>query len=116
MLIGLFLMFSATVLLVHILDHSIAKSANQELKACSRDPVITHCAGQLIDPRVNFASVHGLTPATVHVSFCCPEATSRGELPFVKHRVTRLAEVIFLHVKRTQKVPRGKSNLAHAHY
>ena len=28
--------------------------------------------GQLTDPRVNFASVHGLTPATVHMSFSLP--------------------------------------------
>ena len=25
--------------------------------------------GQLTDPEVNFASVHGLTPVTVHMSF-----------------------------------------------
>ena len=37
--------------------------------------------GQLIDPRDNFASVHALTPPTVHMSFCCPGATSRGGLP-----------------------------------
>ena len=59
--------------------------------------------GQLTDPGVNFASVHGLAP-------------SRGGLPVVQHRVTRLAEVTFLHVNRTQKLPRGKSSLAHAHY
>ena len=28
--------------------------------------------GQLTDPRVNFASVHGLTPVTVHMSFSLP--------------------------------------------
>ena len=28
--------------------------------------------GQLSDPRVNFASVHGLTPVTVHMSFSLP--------------------------------------------
>ena len=28
--------------------------------------------GQLTDPRVNFASVHGLTPVTVHMSFSFP--------------------------------------------
>ena len=28
--------------------------------------------GQLIDPGVNFASVHGLTPVTVHMSFSLP--------------------------------------------
>ena len=27
---------------------------------------------QLTDPRVNFASVHGLTPVTVHMSFSLP--------------------------------------------
>ena len=72
--------------------------------------------GQLTDPGVNFASVHGLTPVTVHMSFHCPGATSRGGLPVVQHRVTCLAEVTFLHVNRTQKLPRGKRSLAHAHY
>ena len=38
--------------------------------------------GQLTDPRVNFASVHGLTPATVHMSFSLP----RGNF---ERRVTR---------------------------
>ena len=51
--------------------------------------------GQLTGPGVNFASVHGLTPVTVRMSFCCPRATSRGGLPVVQHRVTRLAEVLF---------------------
>ena len=72
--------------------------------------------GQLTEPRVNFALVHGLTPVTVHMSFCWPGATSRGGLPVIQHRVTRLAEVTFLHVNRTQKLPRGKINLAHAHH
>ena len=53
--------------------------------------------GQLTDLGVNFATVHGLAPVIVHW-------------------VTRLAEVIFLHVNRTQKVPGGKSSIAHAHY
>ena len=72
--------------------------------------------GQLTDPRVNFASVHGLTPVTVHMSFSLPRATSRGGLPVVQHRVTHLAEVTFLHVNRMQKLPRGKSSPVHAHY
>ena len=67
--------------------------------------------GQLTDPGVNFASVVGLTPVTVHMSFRWHGATSRGGLPVVQHRVTRLAEVAFLHVNRTQKLPRGKSSL-----
>ena len=73
--------------------------------------------GQLTHPGVNFASVHGLTPVTVHMSFSFPPGTtSRDGLPVVQHRVTRLAEVTFLHVNRTQKLPRGKSSLTHAHY
>ena len=71
-----------------------------------------------LTPGVNFASVHGLAPITVHMSFSLPWGISRGGLPFVQvqHPVTRLAEVIFLHVNRTQKLPQGKSSLAHAHY
>ena len=74
--------------------------------------------GQLTDPRVNFASVDGLTPVTVHMSFSLP----RGNFEM---RVTRcttpgnppcIAEVTFLDMNRTQKLPRGKSSLAHAHY
>ena len=72
--------------------------------------------GQLTDPGVNFASVHGLTPVTVHISFSCSGAASRGGLPVVQHRVTRLAEVTFLHVNKTQKLSQDKSSLAHAHY
>ena len=65
--------------------------------------------GQLTDPGVNFASVHGLTPVTVHMSFSLPWGN-------FERLVTRLAEVTFLHVNRTQKLPRGKSSLAHAHF
>ena len=39
-------------------------------------------AGQLTDPVVNFASVHGLTPVTVNMSFSLP----RGNF---ERRVTR---------------------------
>ena len=41
-------------------------------RACSHDPGTTHCPGQLTDPGVNFASVHGLTDVTVHVSLSLP--------------------------------------------
>ena len=34
-----------------------------------------------VRPGVDFASVHGLTSVTVHVSFSQPRATSRGTLP-----------------------------------
>ena len=75
--------------------------------------------GQLTDPGVNFVSVHGLTPVpvTVHMSFSLPRGNfERRGLPVAQHGVTRLAEVTFLHVNRTQKLPRGKSSLAHPHY
>ena len=72
--------------------------------------------GQLTDTGVNFASEHGLTPVTVHMSFSLPRGNfRRGGLPVVQHRVTRLADVTFLDVNRTQKLSRGKSSLAHAH-
>ena len=36
--------------------------------------------------------------------------------PVVQHRVTRLAEVTFLHLNRTHKLPWGQLSLVHAHY
>ena len=60
-------------------------------------------SGQLTDPGVNFASVHGLTSVTVHMNLSLAQ-------------VTGLAKVTFLHVNRTQKLLWGKSSLAHAHY
>ena len=51
--------------------------------------------GQLINPEVNFASEHALTPVTVHMSFPLPRAALRGGLPVVRYRATQLAEVIF---------------------
>ena len=72
--------------------------------------------GQLTDPEVNFALVHGLTPATVHMSFSLTRGNFERRLPGVLHRVTRLAEVTFLHVNKTQKFPMSNSSLVHAHY
>ena len=38
--------------------------------------------GQLTDPGVNFASVHGLTPVTVHMSFSLPRGNfERADYP-----------------------------------
>ena len=64
--------------------------------------------GQLTDLGVNFASVHGLTPVTVHMSFSLPQGNFKSGLPVVQHQVTHLAEVTFLLVNRTQKLSRGK--------
>ena len=62
-------------------------------------------SGQLTDPRVNFASVHGLTAVTVHRNFSLAGATSRGGLHIVQHHVTGLAKVTFLYVNGTQSCP-----------
>ena len=87
--------------------------------------------GQLTDPGLNFASVHGLTLVTVQMNFSLARGNFERRvtrfttpiyplydtgLPVVRHRVTRLAEVTFLDVNRMQKLPRGKSSLVHSHY
>ena len=72
--------------------------------------------GQLTDPGVNFASVHGLTPVTVHMSFSLPRGNFERRVTRCTTPGNRLAEATFLHVNRTQKLPPGKSSLAHAYY
>ena len=59
--------------------------------------------GQLTDPGVNFASVHSLTPVTVHMSFSLPR--DNFERRVTRCTTQRLAEVTFLHENRTQKFP-----------
>ena len=44
----------------------LLSQGNVALRAYSNDPGTTHCPG------VNFASVHGLTSVTVHMSFSLP--------------------------------------------
>ena len=70
--------------------------------------------GQLTDPGANFASVHGLRPVTVHISFSLPR--QEAGFPVVQHRATRLAKVTFLYVNGTQKLSQGKSSPAHAYF
>ena len=66
-------------------------------------------AGQLTGPGLNFASMQGLTPATVPMSFLCPRETSIGGLPgVVQHRVTHLAQETFLHLNKTQSCPMAR--------
>ena len=65
---------------------------------------------------VNFASVHGLTPVTVHMSFSLPRGNFERRVTRCPTPGNRLAEVTFLDVNRTQKLPRGKSSLSHAHF
>ena len=66
--------------------------------------------------RGQLSSVHGLAPVTVHMSLSLP----RGNF---ERQVTRCTtpgnppyQGNFLHLNRTQKLPRGKSSVAHAHY
>ena len=58
--------------------------------------------GQLTDPGVNFASVHGLTPVTVYMSFSLPWGN-------IERRVT-------LCTTPGNPPCRGKTSLTHAHY
>ena len=66
--------------------------------------------GQLTDLGVNFASVHGLTPVTVYMSFSSRQLRCKtpGNPPCRGNFSS--------HLNRTQKLPRGKSSLGHAHY
>ena len=68
------------------------------LRACS-----------LTEPGVNFASVYGLIPVTVHMSFSLPQATLRGRLPIVQHRVNLPCRGSFSPCEQKVKVE-------HAHY
>ena len=54
--------------------------------------------GQLTDPGVNFTSVHGLTPVTVHTSFSLP----RGNF---ERRVTRCTTPACSHEPGTVNYP-----------
>ena len=74
--------------------------------------------GQLTDHGVNFDPVRGLKPVTVHMSFSLPRDN-------FERRVTRCTtpgnppcrgNFSPCEQNVTQKLPRGKSSLAHAHY
>ena len=63
-------------------SHSFLNLARDYLGPVHMIPGQLIAPGQLTDPGVNFASVHGLTPVTVHMSFSLP----RGNF---ERRVTR---------------------------
>ena len=73
-------------------------------------------SGQLTDREVYFASVHGLTSVTVHMKFSLPRGNFERRVTRCTTPSNRPAKVTFLHVHRMQKLPQGKSSLAHAHY
>ena len=86
------------------------------LRACSHDPGTTHCP-RATHLGVNFASVHGLTSVTVHMSYLLPLGNfERWVTCCATPGKPSLAEVTFLHVNRTQKLSQGKSSFARAHY
>ena len=64
--------------------------------------------GQLTDAWVNFASMHGLTPVTVHKSFSLLWGNFERQVTRCTTLVTHLAEVAFLYVNRIQKLPPGQ--------
>ena len=65
--------------------------------------------GQLTDLGLNFASVHGLTPVTVHMSFSLPRRNFERRVTVVQHRVIHLAEVNFLNLnEQNGKVAQGQ--------
>ena len=61
--------------------------------------------GQLTEPGANFASMHGLTPVTVQMSFSLPWGNFERRVTPCTKLGNRLAEVTFLHVNRTKKLP-----------
>ena len=73
-------------------------------------------SGQLTDPRVNFASAHGLTFVTVHMNFSLRWGNFERLVTHCTTPDNRPCQGNFPHVNRTQKLARGKSSLAHAHY
>ena len=68
--------------IVSCFGNSICNSPKDNLGPVHMIPVQLTALGQLTDHGVNFASVHSLTPITVHMSFSLP----RGNF---KRRVTR---------------------------
>ena len=72
--------------------------------------------GQLTGPGVNFASVHGLTPVTVHMSFSLPRGNFEGQVTRCTTPGNPPYRGNFSPCEQNAKVARGKSSLAHAHY
>ena len=73
-------------------------------------------SGQLTDPRVNFASVHGLTSVTVHMNFSLPRANFERWVTRCTIPGNRPCLGNFSPCEQNAKLPRGKSSLAHVHY
>ena len=48
-----------------------------------------------VNPGVNFVSVYGMAPVSVHMSFSLPCGNLNWLVTFLRHRVTRPAWAIF---------------------
>ena len=60
--------------------------------------------GQLIDPGINFASVHGLTPVTVHMSFSLPRGIFKRRVTGYLERqrlIAMMGKELFLSVRKS---------------
>ena len=73
-------------------------------------------SGQLTDPRVNFASVHGLTSVTVHMNFSFPWGNFERWVTRCTTPGNRPCQGNFSPCEQNAKLPWGKSSLAHVHY
>ena len=71
--------------------------------------------GQLSDPGVNFASVHGLTPVTVQMSFSLPRGNFERRVTLCTTQGNPPCRGNFSPCEQNSKLPRGKGSLAHAH-
>ena len=91
-------------------------AGNSLLGSVHMIPGQLNASGQLTDPRVNFASVHGLTSVAVHMNFSLP----RGNFArWVTHCTTpgnRPCQGNFSPCEQNAKLSRCKSSLAHVHY
>ena len=74
-------------------------------------------SGQITDPRVNFASVHGLTSVTVYMNFSLPRGNFERWVAHCTSPGNRPCQGNFPPYEQNAKLPRGKSSrLAHVHY
>ena len=71
---------------------------------------------QLTDCGVNFASVHGLTPVAVHISFSLPRGNFERQVTHCTTPGNPPCRGNFSPCEQNTKLPQGKSSLAHAHY
>ena len=65
-------------------------------------------SGQLTDPRVNLASVHGLTSVTVHMNFSLPQGNFERQVTRCTTPGNRPFQSNFSPCEQNAKVAQGK--------